>query len=110
MASVHGPMAGLRVLEVGQELGAWCAKLLGDMGAEVTKVEPPEGDRTRTYPPFHKGEVDGDKSLFYWYYNTNKKSVTLDIELGPRARSYSKPWWRRPTFWWMLFPQTPWTT
>ena len=79
MASVHGPMAGLRILEVGQELGAWCAKLLGDMGAEVTKVEPPEGDRTRTYPPFHKGEVDGDKSLFYWYYNTNKKSVTIDI-------------------------------
>ena len=82
MAAALGPMTGLKVVEVGHELGAWCAKLLGDMGAEVTKLEPPEGDRTRKYPPFHKGEVDGDKSLFYWYYNTNKKSVTLDIESG----------------------------
>ena len=70
----------VRILEVGGVLGGWCGKLLADMGANVTKVEPPEGDETRGYPPFYKDEPDKNHSLYFWHYNTNKQSVTLDIE------------------------------
>ena len=70
----------VRILEVGGVLGGWCGKLLADMGANVIKVEPPEGDETRGYPPFYKDEPDKNRSLYFWHYNTNKQSVTLDIE------------------------------
>ena len=70
----------VRILEVGGELGGWCGKLLGDMGATVVKVEPREGEETRGYPPFYKDRRDKNGSLYFWHYNTNKQSVTLDIE------------------------------
>lgn len=70
----------VRILEVGGELGGWCGKLLADMGATVIKVEPPEGDETRSYPPFYNDQIDKNRSLYFWHYNTNKQSVTLDIE------------------------------
>lgn len=76
MASV---LDDVRVLELGGELGAWCGKLLADMGATVIKVEPPTGDQTRRYPPYFGDEPNKDRSLYFWHYNTNKKSVTLDI-------------------------------
>ena len=75
-----GVLEGVRVLEVGGEIGAWCGKLLGDMGADVIKVEPPTGDPTRAYEPFYEDRPDGDRSLFFWHYNTSKRSVTLDIQ------------------------------
>lgn len=77
MASVLGDV---RILEFGGELGGWCGKLLADMGALVIKVEPPEGEEARRYPPFYKDEPDKNRSLYFWHYNTNKQSVTLDIE------------------------------
>ena len=70
----------VRILEVGGDLGGWCGKLLADMGATVIKLEPPEGDETRGYPPFYKDEPGKNRSLYFWHYNTNKQSVTLDIE------------------------------
>lgn len=70
----------VRILEVGGELGGWCGKLLADMGATVIKVEPPEGDKTRAYPPFNNDEADKNSSLYFWHYNTNKQSITLNIE------------------------------
>ena len=76
-ASVLG---GVQVLEVGGEIGAWCGKLLGDVGADVIKVEPPTGDPTRGYEPFYENEPGPDRSLFFWHYNTSKRSVTLDLE------------------------------
>ena len=69
----------IRVLEVGAELGAWCGKLLADMGAAVVKIEPPEGDPTRSYEPFYQDKPGIDRSLYFWHYNTNKSSVTLDL-------------------------------
>ena len=73
-------LEGVRVVEVGGEIGAWCCKLLGDMGADVIKVEPPAGDPTRSYEPFYEDIPNRDRSLFFWHYNTSKRSVTLDIE------------------------------
>ena len=57
MTTNSNPMAmmaldDLRVLEIGDERGAWCGKLMADMGADVIKIEPPEGDPSRQYEPF----------------------------------------------------------
>ena len=83
MASV---LDDVRVLEIGGEIGGWCGKLLADMGASVIKVEHPQGDETRAYPPFYRDEPHKDRSLYFWHYNVNKRSVTLDIS-KPKGRS-----------------------
>jgi crotonobetainyl-CoA:carnitine CoA-transferase CaiB-like acyl-CoA transferase len=77
-------MAGLlentKVLEIADDKGAYCGKILADLGAEVLKVEKPGGDDTRKIPPF-KGDIPHPEgSLYFAYYNTNKKSITLNIE------------------------------
>ena len=75
-----GVLEDVRVLEVGGEIGAWCGKLLADMGAAVIKVEPPSGDPTRAYEPFYENEPGPDRSLFFWHYNTSKRGMTLDVK------------------------------
>jgi crotonobetainyl-CoA:carnitine CoA-transferase CaiB-like acyl-CoA transferase len=75
-----GPLTGLRVIELGSINGQYCGKLLADMGADVLKIEPPSGDEARRTGPFADDIPDPNRSLFYWYYNTNKRGVTLDIE------------------------------
>jgi crotonobetainyl-CoA:carnitine CoA-transferase CaiB-like acyl-CoA transferase len=75
---MSGPLDGIKVIEVGQALaGPLAGAILGDMGADVLKVEKPDGgDDARLWgPPF----VDGD-SLAFHMYNRNKRSVTLDIK------------------------------
>ena len=78
--AVTGAMDGVRVVELCDELGMFAGKLLADMGADVVKVEPPGGDRTRTYPPFADDEPGRERSLYFWHYNTSKASVTLDLQ------------------------------
>ncbi|MBM3946650.1 MAG: CoA transferase, partial [SAR202 cluster bacterium] len=75
-----GPLEGVLLLETGTELGAWCGKLLADMGARVIKVEPPSGERSRAYEPFHQDRPGVNNSLFFWHYNTSKLSITVDLE------------------------------
>src|SRR5262249_16888794 len=68
-----------RVLDVSGPLGFLTGRILGDLGADVIKVEPPGGDPSRSWPPFH--ERDGVRqSLFWAAYNVNKRGITLDIE------------------------------
>ena len=60
--------------------GPYCTKLLASFGAEVIKVENPgEGDVTRSMGPFPDDEFNLEKSGLYFYLNTNKKSVTLNL-------------------------------
>ena len=73
-------LAGIRVLELADEMGMYCGKLLADMGAEVIKIEKPGGDPTRNYLPFAYGVPDPNKSLYFWFYNANKKAITLNLE------------------------------
>ncbi|MEE9400624.1 MAG: CoA transferase, partial [Dehalococcoidia bacterium] len=54
-----------RVLDLADEKGVYCGKLLGDLGADVIKVEPPGGDKTRFRGPFHKNDVHPEKSLHF---------------------------------------------
>ncbi len=73
------PLAGLRVVELADQQAEWAGKLLADMGADVIKVEPPEGAATRTVGPFVDDVPDPERSLFFWHYNTSKRSVTLNL-------------------------------
>lgn len=74
--------SGLRILDCTQGVaGPYCAKLLADFGAEVIKIERPgEGDVTRRMGPFLRDEPHPEKSGIFFYLNTNKKSVTLNLE------------------------------
>jgi crotonobetainyl-CoA:carnitine CoA-transferase CaiB-like acyl-CoA transferase len=74
-----GPLAGVRVIDVGTRIAApFCAGLLGEMGAEVIKVEDPAGgDFMRTIGPF--GGPDGNYSLYWSVEGRGRKSVTLDL-------------------------------
>jgi crotonobetainyl-CoA:carnitine CoA-transferase CaiB-like acyl-CoA transferase len=76
-----GLLDDVRVLELSHGLsGAFCAKLLADQGAETVKVEPPgRGDPARYEPPFLDGAPHPDRSTLFLAFNTNKRSVTLDI-------------------------------
>src|SRR3954466_3793934 len=76
--AMNGPLAGIRVIEIGQAVaGPMAGMILGDMGAEVIKIEKHDGgdDARAGGPPF----IDGDSMLFH-SMNRNKKSVTLDIK------------------------------
>src|SRR4030095_830133 len=68
-----------RVLDLTGEHGLMCGKVLGDFGAEVIIVEPPGGHPARSIGPFYKDVQHPEKSLFWFAFNTSKKSVTLDI-------------------------------
>ena len=77
-----GPLTGYRVLDLADEKGQLCARLLAELGAEVIKIEPPrEGDATRANGPFFRGEQGPNTSLYWWAMNAGKKSVTLQLKL-----------------------------
>ena len=73
---MSGPLEGVRVLELSRHLaGPFASMTLGDLGADVIKVEPPgRGDDTRSFPPYWNGE-----STYYLSANRNKRSITLDL-------------------------------
>jgi crotonobetainyl-CoA:carnitine CoA-transferase CaiB-like acyl-CoA transferase len=72
-------LPGFRVLDLSSAMGAFCGKLLRDLGMDVIKIEPPNGDSTRSEPPFAKGHADREGSLRFAYLNAGKRSVTMDI-------------------------------
>jgi len=72
-------LAGYRVLDLTDDRGFLCGKILGDLGADVIKVEPPGGEPGRWTPPFYEDKPHPERSLVWWAYNTSKRSVTLDI-------------------------------
>jgi crotonobetainyl-CoA:carnitine CoA-transferase CaiB-like acyl-CoA transferase len=72
-------LPGYRVLDLTSSIGALCGKLLGDLGMDVIKIEPPGGEATRGEPPFAKGHTHPEGSLRFAYLNAGKRSVTLDI-------------------------------
>jgi crotonobetainyl-CoA:carnitine CoA-transferase CaiB-like acyl-CoA transferase len=74
---VSGPLAGVRVVDCTTVvLGPWAAQQLGDLGADVVKVEPPEGDTTRQLGPMR----NPDMGAFYLAVNRNKRSIVLDLK------------------------------
>jgi formyl-CoA transferase len=84
-----GPLSGLRVLELGTLLaGPFCGQLLGDFGAEVIKIEPPnQGDPMRAWGR----EKAGGKSLWWPVVARNKKAITLDLRQA-EGQACSRNW------------------
>src|SRR3984893_10949722 len=77
-----GMLAGLRVIEIADERAEYAGLLLAGLGTEVIKIEPPEGNATRRIGPFLEDRPGLERSLFFWNYNRNKKSVVLDLGEG----------------------------
>lgn len=77
----QGPLTGFRVLDLSWHMaGPYCSKLLADYGAEVIKVERPgKGDPARSLPPFLEDVPGLERSGLFFYLNTNKKSITLNL-------------------------------
>ena len=77
MSAPRSPLSGVTVLDLSRILaGPYCTMVLGDLGAEVLKVEPPDGDDSRGWgPPFVEGE-----SAYFLAVNRNKKSVCINLK------------------------------
>ncbi|MXY79212.1 MAG: CoA transferase [Chloroflexi bacterium] len=75
-----GMLAPYRVLDLSDEAGQSCGKILADLGADVIKVEPPGGDPARRRPPFVDDEPGPDRGLYWLACNANKRSFEADLE------------------------------
>ena len=81
-ASDQFPLSGFRVVDLADEKGELAGRILGDLGAEVVRVEPPSGARSRAFPPFKDGH-----SLYFATRNANKLGLAFDLEaVGDRER------------------------
>lgn len=69
-----------RVLDLAGPAAVFCTKLLADYGADVVRVESPLGDYGRARGPFPNDEPNAERSLYFLFYNTNKRSITLNLE------------------------------
>ena len=68
-----------RVLDLTDERGLLCGKILADLGADVIQIESPAGSPSRRVGPFYRGEIHVERSLYWWAYAANKRGVTLDV-------------------------------
>lgn len=73
-------LGGFRVLDMTDEKGDMCGKILGDFGADVIKIEPPGGSAARRTGPFYKNDPDPAKSLSWFAFNTSKRGITLNLD------------------------------
>ena len=81
-----GALTGLRVLDLTDERAIYGAKLIADMGADVVRPEPPSGDPLRERGPFAGGQPGPERSLWYAYFASSRRSLTLDLE-APAGRT-----------------------
>ena len=82
------PLDGIRVIALTGERGAYCAKLLADLGADVFDIEPIGGSDERRLPPFMRS--DASVSLHFLHFHRGRQSLVLDRETL-RARSKNTP-------------------
>jgi len=73
-------MLPYRVIDLCDKKGIFCGRMMGDLGCDVIQVEKPGGDPPLILGPFDHDSLDPQKNLFWLAYNTNKRSITLDIE------------------------------
>jgi len=86
----YGFLHGLYILDLADEKASFCTKLLGDMGARVIKVEKPGGHASRNIGPFFKDNSRSKNSIPFFYSNTNKLGITLDLEHAESQSIFSK--------------------
>ena len=75
----QGFLPPYRVLDISEELGAYCGRLLADLGADVIKIEPPGGDPSRRLGPFYHDQPHDERSLFWFIHHAGKRGITLDL-------------------------------
>ena len=73
-------LTNCRVLDLTDDKGFLCGKILGDLGADVIKIEPPGGDPSRNIGSFYHDIPDPEKNLYWFAYNSNKRGITLNLE------------------------------
>lgn len=83
-------LSPFRVLDLTDELGFLCGKILGDLGADVLKVERPGGDAARMIGPFYRDEIHPEKSLYWLGFNNNKRGITLNLESERGRRIFAR--------------------
>jgi len=88
--ATEGMLGPYRVLDLTDECGMLCGKILGDLGADVIKIEPPGGSPVRRIGPFHNDEVDTERSLPWLALNTGKRSACLDIETADGQAAFRR--------------------
>ncbi len=81
---------GCRVLDLTDEKGFLCGKILGDLGADVIKIESPGGDPSRNIGPFYKDIAHPEKSLLWMAYNVNKRGITLNLDTADGRDIFKK--------------------
>lgn len=86
----EGMLAPYRVLDLTDEKGWVGGKMLGDLGADVIKIEPPGGDPGRNIGPFYNDEPNAEKSLYWFSFNNSKRGITLDIEKDDGKEIFKK--------------------
>ena len=82
------PLSDIRVVELADEQAEYCGRVLSGLGADVIKVEPPQGNPTRRIGPFYQDREDPEGSLYFWHYNLGKKSAVIDIEAEPGKQRF----------------------
>jgi crotonobetainyl-CoA:carnitine CoA-transferase CaiB-like acyl-CoA transferase len=86
----ESPLTPFRVLDLTDEKGFLCGRVLGDFGADVIKIEPPGGDPGRAVGPFYHDIADPEKSLCWLAYNANKRGITLNLEAAEGQDIFEK--------------------
>ncbi|MCL0102161.1 CoA transferase [Dehalococcoidia bacterium] len=76
----RSPLEGIRIIELSDHRGEFAGRLLANLGAQVIKIEPPEGSPSRQIGPFYQDDATSDNSIYWWQYNIGKQSVTLDYK------------------------------
>ena len=79
---------GVRVLELADEAGEYAGRVLAGLGADVVKVEPPEGETTRRIGPFRGDVPSPEESLHFWHYNFGKRSIVVDLDKPDGQESF----------------------
>ena len=88
---MRSPYEGLRVIELAEDpAGELTGAQFAHLGADVVKVEPPGGAASRRIGPFAGGTPDAEGSLTYWYYNSSKRSVVLDLSVGDGRTTFER--------------------
>jgi len=87
-SAYSAPLSGLRILDLADGAAAFCTKLLADLGADVVRVEPPGGCPSRQAGPFLNNLKGADSSLSFWYHNSGKSRVALDLENEPDRHKF----------------------
>ena len=80
MSHPESALTPFRALDLTNERGFLCGKILAELGADVIKIEPPGGDPSRRHGPFYQNKPDPENSLFWWAFNTSRLIPALTCE------------------------------